>query len=250
LDKQDSPHNKSRPSSADPMSAALPDGIDQEILARLDWDHESERMRSARHLHDRVAIPLSDAKLKVGALLAAQMDPASANHCEEIFHAFDDILREVRSEIGELRPPLLDDLGLSETLGWYRRSQSNLGGCSLELSLNPADADIPEPLSSVIYRLIQMLVSGLALETQADTLRIEVNKRSDEILIEYRDDGLAIDALGPEARDMLPMAKIRFKVYSQGGRFNVNRASTKGNAIQISIPAREKKDSSASGGRT
>jgi signal transduction histidine kinase len=232
------------------MSAALPEGIDQEILARLDWDHESERRRSARHLHDRVAIPLSDVKLKTSEWLAVQTDPASASPEEEILHAFDDIVKEVRAVIRELRPPLLDDLGLSETLSWYCRLQSGRGGPSLELCLNPADADIPEPYSSVIYRLIQVLVSGLAQETQADTLHIDVSKDSGEILISYRDNGLAIDALGPEARDMLPMAKIRFKVYSHGGRLSVSPAPAKGNTIRISIPIRDEKASFAQGGRT
>lgn len=228
------------------MSNRIPlEEFGQDVLERMSWDLESERKRMAQLLHDRVAIPLSDAKLRTGTVLAAQTDPASADARKEILHVFDSILREVLSVIRELRPPLLDDLGLSETFNWLRRSQSSRGGPSLELCLKPSDTDIPESYSSVIYRLIQMLVSGLAQETQADTLHIDVGKDADELRIDYRDNGLAIEALGPEARDMLPLAKIRFKVYSHGGRLTVSRAPAKGNAIQISIPTRDEQASSA-----
>jgi signal transduction histidine kinase len=218
------------------LTQADPEDSGQIVWARVERDHEDDRKRWARHLHDRVAIALSDLKNRINQAFAGTADQNQASVHHEIDRSIDRILDDIRLTIRDLRPPILDDLGLADTLSWYSKALFRLRGMAITVSLNPRDTDLPEPYRTDIFRLIQIFSEGLAAESQADTVQIRIQISSDTIGLDFRDNGLDVASLGQSAWELLPLARIRIKILSLGGYMTLNPAPGKGNTLHVSFP--------------
>jgi signal transduction histidine kinase len=210
--------------------------MDTAIWKRLSRQNAHEKQALAQHLHDRVAIPLSNLKLQINLACERSEKTDNLDILKDINRSLDSLLENTRIAIGELRPPILDDLGLSDALNWFRRELIQKNALKIHLTLSPDVDRLVDSYRTDLFHLFQILGRDLAPETQASTLRIDIRAGSDSIELEYRDDGLDIVALGQPAWDMLPLAKIRLKVLSLGGTVTLDRSVVKGNILHLSIP--------------
>jgi two-component system NarL family sensor kinase len=195
---------------------------------------EAERMRVAFELHDEVApvvnlvkYMIEDAVGRIGAAAPEHTAEGTAESAR-ILHAAALRLRDVIAALHristELRPRLLDDLGLVPTLEWYCRGvEAAAGGVHVECRLSASEADIPESLKLDIFRIVQEALNNVLEHAQASHVQVCLAGSADELSLTIEDDGKGFDPGAANAkRDggvTLGLQSIRKRVEATGGRF-------------------------------
>ena len=200
---------------------------------------DAERGRWARELHDQTLQALGGLRVLLASALR-RGDPASNR--EAVRQAVEDIELEIdnlRAIITDLRPSLLDDLGLIPAIDALldRRRQTGLEITREFVLGDRADAErvfAPE-LETTIYRLIQEALTNAVKHAGAETVRVLVQASELEVIVEVQDDGRGFDTT--VRSDGFGLAGIRERVYLAGGRLEL-QSGEGGTLIRALLPAR------------
>lgn len=194
---------------------------------------DAERRRWARELHDQTLQALGG--LRVLLASAQRRNEAIADE-PAVTQAIEDIELEtdnLRAIINDLRPSLLDDLGLLPAIDALveRRRAEGLEIVS-EVVLDDADALDPA-LATTIYRLLQEALTNVAKHARARSVRVAAHTVGDHIEVDVRDDGVGFDVDADASG--FGLAGMRERVYLAGGRIEMESGET-GTAIRASLP--------------
>jgi signal transduction histidine kinase len=200
---------------------------------------DAERGRWARELHDQTLQALGGLRVLLASALRRE-DPDTKE--QAIRQAIEDIELEIgnlRGIITDLRPSLLDDLGLIPAIESLldRRREAGLKITSdLELpDRGQAERVFAPELETTVYRLIQEALTNVVKHANADTVRVLVRASDVELVVEIEDDGRGFD---PEAKTQgFGLAGIRERVYLAGGRLEV-RSGDDGTVVRAHLPVR------------
>lgn len=165
--------------------------LSQRVLAA----HEDERRRIARELHDQIGQSLT------AALINLQMLPLDLHSgpAKELQVALSAVLTQVRELSLNLRPSMLDSLGLEAALRWYLERQAALGRFKIELSC-PSSSALPPETETVVFRLVQEAMTNILRHAKARHVRVQVEKSGEEAVVTVHDDGVGFDAAHALAR--------------------------------------------------
>ncbi len=182
---------------------------------------ESEKQRIAFELHEGVAQGLYALKIRVEGLCGAA-GPKSVR-CSQISEMLLPLILEmaqgIRALALEIRPPSLDDFGVLPTLDWYfcqfRQAHPSL---AVEWSASIGETEIPKPLKTALYRLVEDVTKFLVREKNVKHMRVEVGKVSNKIVLEVLDDGSA-EGLDPTKQAQLNLyhAALKERISLSGG---------------------------------
>jgi PAS domain S-box-containing protein len=155
---------------------------------------EDERRRIALDLHDGLGQALSLIKLAVeksAALLKLNATQPALETVSGLVPHLEAAMHEVRRVATELRPPILDDLGILPTLRWFfREFEAVCGDIAVEKALSVSEQDVPEPLKITIYRVIQEATSNVVKHAGADRLRISLYRDGPALHLRIEDNGV------------------------------------------------------------
>ncbi len=194
---------------------------------------DAERARWARELHDQTLQALGG--LRVLLASAQRRNPTLAEE-PAIGQAIEDIELEtdnLRAIISDLRPSLLDDLGLGPAIEALleRRRVAGLE-IAAELSLGDVEALAPE-LETTVYRLLQEALTNVVKHAHATSARVLVRVTDSDVLVEVQDDGEGFD---PDAQTSgFGLAGMRERVYLAGGSLDVGSGPA-GTAVRVHLP--------------
>ncbi len=198
---------------------------------------EAERRRWARDLHDQTLQALGALRLLLSSA-ARRGDPEG--NVAAIRQALEDLEAEtenLRGIITDLRPSMLDDLGLKpalEALIERRREAGIQIDCEIQVpgrAVGGAAAD--QELSTTVYRLVQESVTNVVKHARASTCRVTVDSDSEEIRVEVVDDGRGYDTSAQPSG--FGLAGMRERVYLAGGTLEVD-SSDRGTAVRARLP--------------
>jgi two-component system, NarL family, sensor histidine kinase DevS len=199
---------------------------------------DAERGRWARELHDETLQALGGLRV----LLASALRRGDADTREQAMRqAIEDIEVEtdnLRAMITDLRPSLLDDLGLLPAIEALleRRRQTGLVIVE-ELSLPESVAPLDPELETTIYRLVQEALTNIAKHAQAATVHVSLTADAEGVDVEVRDDGVGFD---PEARTAgFGVAGMRERVYLAGGSLGLHSGDG-GTVVRARLPSRRR----------
>ncbi len=198
---------------------------------------EAERARWARELHDQTLQSLGALRV---LLASAQRRNSALEREPAIGQAIQDIELEtdnLRSIITDLRPALLDDLGLVPAIEALLERRRDLGlAIRSQLALpDPASDVISRELETTVYGLIQEALTNVAKHARASSVRVSVVLMDGHITIEVQDDGDGFDTAGVTSG--FGLTGMRERVYLAGGSLELN-SSEHGTLLQASLPAR------------
>lgn len=214
----------------------------REMLARVIDAQESERARVARDLHDQIGQSLTSVLLGLrlvdGSLVDDVPDVAEARaRTGEVRALVAQALDEVRRLAFELRPTLLDDIGLVAAV---RRLAGELGqrdGVPVEVSVDGLDDDsrLPPELETVVYRVVQEALTNVARHADASAARVEiaVDGRAARALV--RDDGKGFEVRQSHLRS-LGLAGMIERAALAGGRAQIESAPGRGTTVTLDVP--------------
>jgi signal transduction histidine kinase len=205
---------------------------------------DAERARWARELHDQTLQGLGG--LRVLLASAQRRNPAIAGD-PAISQAIEDIELEtdnLRAIITDLRPSLLDDLGLGPAIEALleRRRAAGLEVLG-ELALEGLEG-LEHELETTVYRLLQEALTNVARHAEATTVRVVLRATDDEVFIEVEDDGAGFDPAA--ATSGFGLAGMRERTYLAGGRLEVG-SGPEGTTVRAHLPLAEARAATGSG---
>jgi len=201
---------------------------------------EAERMRVARELHDDVAPVVVMVKYMIEDALGRLGHNAPAESVETLHDAalrLRDVVSELRRISTDLRPKLLDDLGLLATLEWYCRSvEEACTGVRVECHLQVAEAIVPQRLKLEIFRITQEALSNVVEHAHARRVQVNLYVALEELCLVIEDDGRGFDPSSAAGQDESGMMRvglqsIRRRTEATGGRMLLDTAPGRGTRV-------------------
>jgi PAS domain S-box-containing protein len=203
---------------------------------------EEENRRISRELHDELGQNLTSLKMDIAWL--EQSLPEAAGEVRKTIanmrSLVDRTVASTRRISADLRPLMLDDLGLGPALEWIAAESAKRHGFEVALDVDPACAQLGEPLASQIYRMVQEGLTNAARHAQAKRVAIRLAERGDEIELEIEDDGRGIAEGDLSKKGSFGLMGLRERVHILAGRVRIESGPGRGTRIFAALPRETK----------
>ena len=209
-----------------------------ELSVRLFNAQEDERKFIALELHDTIAASLSAIKMKLQSLV--KKPPVSPETLDSVVCLVDKTNQEVRRIMGNLRPAMLDDLGLIPTIRYHcREFQELYPHIVLKPIIELAEEHIPASLKIVIFRVLQEASNNIGKHSKAGQARIRLAMDSNGLVLEIADNGKGFDpdALsGQSGARGIGLSSMQERTWLSGGTFTIESVPGKGTTVRALWP--------------
>jgi signal transduction histidine kinase len=210
-----------------------------ELSNHLQTVREDEKAKLARDIHDELGGILVSAKMDVtsAARRIGNADSEVTARLERAIKSLDDGVSVKRRIIEELRPTLLDNLGLSAALDWQVNEVCNRAGLACELNLDeePA-AELPPEVSITLYRIVQEALTNVVKYAKAKHVWVDLVRSGSGISLTLRDDGVGVSDEALSNRLAHGILGMRQRVRALQGEFSVKGTPGKGTVIDVFLP--------------
>lgn len=220
-------------------------------LAELAWVHdergafaaaantvrEQEKTRVARELHDELAQPLTALKmdtiwLRDNFVLAPE---AAAARLGEMVEMLDRTVAATRRIASDLRPLLLDDLGLVPAVEWLVSKFTQRCGVPCTLAVDEA-LELQEPYATAVFRIIQESLANVAKHAGASEVAVTIEKLRGTVMLSVQDNGCGFFPAAPRRPQSLGVLGMRERTQLLKGTIIIESAPGQGTCIQVTIP--------------
>lgn len=214
------------------------------LSRRLLSVQEEERKRISRELHDVVAQALTGINVRL-SMLKTQSTASTKDLLKKIATTQRLVLKSVEIVhrfARDLRPTVLDDLGLIPALQSYVKAVRQETGLKIDLSAFPGIEKLEVGAKTVLYRVVQEALSNVAQHAQASRVNVRLTDHNDKVCMDIVDNGRGFQMGKIEAVESgvhLGLLGMRERVEMVGGTFCVKSAPGKQTAIRVEIPHRQ-----------
>ncbi|MBS0558058.1 MAG: histidine kinase [Proteobacteria bacterium] len=209
------------------------------MTMRLEAAKEDERRHLARELHDEFGQALTSAKINLGLALARPPSTDGAARISDTIAVIDGLLGQVRALSLDLRPPLLDEMGLVPALEGYLNAVSARSGLVLRQRLDAQAEWVALDREITVFRIVQEAVTNAVRHAGARTLDVSLIARDGGVAISVRDDGKGFDAGTTLAAGGpgLGLFGMRERALDLGGSWAVESGPGRGTLVTAFVPA-------------
>jgi signal transduction histidine kinase len=206
---------------------------------------EQERRNLALELHDQIGQELA---ALVHSLSRAERElpegaqPTLKNTVQESIEIARSAYGDVHNLALDLRPTMLDRLGLVPTLQWFARQQARYSGCEVTVEADAFPVDLPSDLLIAAFRIVQEAVSNAVRHAKAHRIEIRARYRPDQIEVQVNDDGAGFDpdhaVVEQEPRFGLGLIGMRQRAQDAGGQLSIESKPGTGTTVTavLSLP--------------
>lgn len=215
----------------------------QHLSSRLIRVQEDERKRISYELHDEIGQVLTAVSFNLAAIEKGCEDNPSievAEKLEDTKSLVDQLTTQVRSLSLELRPTMLQDLGLIPTVRWYVNTFTERRGITVHLNTSNMNDRYPEDVETTLYRIVQEALTNVSRHADASQVILCVERRDSVIRASIDDDGMGFQ---PETilssaniGKGVGLVAIRERVMAHNGRFSIESALGQGTHLEVEIP--------------
>lgn len=227
------------------------------LLNRVVSAQEEERKRIARELHDETGQALSALILHLDLVQAALPEEATQARARlaQLHAAADQMLDEIHKLILDLRPSILDDLGLTAAVRWYQKSRLEPAGVAGKFECVGEEYRLPSEMEVALFRIVQESITNALKYAQAKNIDVTMRFEPDRVAVEIRDDGVGFEpsevarrrGKGAPCFGILGMEE-RAALF--GGSFNVISGPGAGTTVSVSVPVPKRRQRAGrAGGR-
>ncbi|MCK5204667.1 MAG: hypothetical protein KAR15_12385, partial [Desulfobacterales bacterium] len=165
-------------------------------------------------------------------------NPIDLGSLESIIPLTQKTIEEVRRIVKDLRPSILDDLGILATIGWFcREFQDVYAGIRIETTIDVKEDEVPLYLKTMIYRIMQEALNNVAKHSQANYVHLQMRKTETGLELVIHDNGRGFNldqamALKTSRRGF-GLASMRERAELSGASFEINSAAESGTTIRV-----------------
>jgi signal transduction histidine kinase len=208
------------------------------LSARMIEQHEEERRRLSRELHDETGQVFSAVRIELGVLRDG-LPPGQSARLDQVLGLIDKGIRSIRSVTNDLRPSLLDDLGLLPALRSLVAEFGERSGMQVELDAPASLPSLSEEAELALFRALQEALSNVLRHAQARSVDIGISVSRDGVLLEVRDDGRGPNGARPEELERtghMGLAGMRERIGALGGSVRFGGQAGAGALLEVLLP--------------
>ncbi len=208
------------------------------LAARLQSVREEERIWIAREIHDELGQALTALKIDLSWLeskLPRDQKPL-LDKTKSISKLVDNTIRSLRRIASELRPGVLDNLGLAAAIEWQAQEFQTRTGITCRCWLNLDDSGLSKEQSTAIFRIFQEALTNVARHANATGVDISLEEKAGELVLEVRDNGKGITESEISNPKSLGLLGMRERAFLLGGEVKIIGAAGKGTTVTVHIP--------------
>ena len=209
-----------------------------ELSTSLQNVQEEERARLAHDLHDELGGILVSSKMDVSWAYnrLKEKEPLAAQRLARAMAVLDDGVDIKRRIIEDLRPTVLDNLGLPAALDWYVNHIGQRGNLKCTLSIDPAEVQLPDAVAIALFRVVQEALTNIVRHANAANAWITMEYQNERALLTIRDDGAGLPKGAERKRLSHGILGMRLRITSLGGEFAIESPAGGGTVVRISVP--------------
>ena len=211
-----------------------------ELLKRFLSAQEGERMRIARELHDETCQTISALSFRLESALGDLPAGEARTRLEEVQGLAGRALDDLHRVIFDLRPSVLDDLGLLAAVRWYAARHLEPLGILVKCEFEDVEGRVPQDVATAVFRIVQEALLNVARHAGAEDVLVQIAAGEKTLLIEIEDDGRGFDpksVVAPsETGRGLGLLGMRERVEILGGKMSLDSAPGDGTHVAFEIP--------------
>jgi len=220
-------------SEAEQMSEEL-----RELSAHLQDIREEERKHIAREIHDELGQLLTAFKMDISILkkrLGNENLPLVAEQVTDMTNGVDEAIKFVRRLASELRPAILDDLGLVAALEWYTEEFNHRYSIEVDFRVDRQEYMLPAPVVNNLFRIYQESLTNVARHAKATKVVAELRLIEGFICLSLKDNGVGFSG-GKNGKKTLGLTGMKERALMIGGRLDIESLPGEGVGVNVSIP--------------
>jgi PAS domain S-box-containing protein len=199
---------------------------------------ENERKWVAQELHDSIGQTLVAVKFalerKISQSGSGKAPPGISS--EDILAMVQNGVEETRRIMTNLRPSMLDDLGILATINWFcREFQKVYPHFQIQRQIEVQEQEVPEELKIVIFRILQEAMNNIAKHSRGNSISLNLGRRNDRITLKIQDNGAGFDL--ENSRKGLGLSSMKERAQHSGGVFILESSVGKGTCLEVMWPA-------------
>ena len=209
----------------------------------LERAREDERTGIAREIHDELGQAMTGLKMDVAWLarkIGDRVHPSAAADFQERINAMstliDETIQQVRRISAELRPGVLDHLGLVAALEWQAKEFERRMGTACVVTSNVETIDLARDASTGVFRIFQVALTNVARHAGATRVDVELDRRDDRLSLVIADNGKGISEGAARSPTSLGLLGIRERARRLGGEVEVTAGRAGGTTLSLAVP--------------
>jgi PAS domain S-box-containing protein len=211
----------------------------RELTAHLQSIREEERSRIAREIHDELGQVLTALSLDVRWL--RKRLPDEQGELREKTRSMGELITTTVKSISricsELRPAVLDDVGLSAAIEWQAEEFTSRTGIACKIETNPPEIRLSEELSVAVFRIFQETLTNIVRHARASEVEVQLQLTASEFSMRVCDDGVGMSLAGPHKAKTFGLLGVKERVRGFGGMMELATGDAGGTCLNIVIPA-------------
>lgn len=220
------------------------------LATHLESAREAERTRIAREIHDELGQLLTGFKIDLAWLekkmVATPETPREAllEKVRAMTALLGDMVLCVRRISAELRPGVLDDLGLAAAVEWQAKDFQRRTGIKTSVKSELPDRSLPRELGTALFRVLQESLTNVARHAGARNVRVKLAEQEGQIVLQVRDDGRGITAAESNKTGAFGLMGMRERILPLHGRCEIVGSPGKGTIVSVTVPLDPQPESS------
>jgi len=213
----------------------------QELASHLESATEKERTRIAREIHDELGQALTALKMELHWCVQRmpQNDTALTEKAKTLSDLVDTNVQLVQRISSELRPGVLDTLGLSAAIEWQVGQFQDRTGMECDLVLEPEEIVLDQARSTAIFRICQEALTNVSRHANAGRVEVALKRTPEGVELRVHDDGVGIKEDQISDAKSFGLMGIRERANSFGGVVSISGVENAGTTIDVRIPTDE-----------
>jgi signal transduction histidine kinase len=216
----------------------------QILSHRLVEVQETERRSIARELHDEIGQSLTVAEMNLQSALQSSKQANLNRRLEASIEAVERVLEQVHDLSLNLRPSMLDDLGLEPALRWYTNRQASLTGLRTRFKSDPLEGRLEPFIETECFRVAQEALTNVVKHSKATEVNVELRKNGEQLHLRVRDDGVGFDVAALREKAVrgasLGLLSMQERATLTGGGLEFNSGPGQGTEVHAWFPLRYK----------
>lgn len=210
----------------------------RELGAAAHAAREQEKSRIARELHDELAQSLTALQMDVAWCKerVPEGQPATSARLAGMETLLNETVAATRRIASDLRPLMLDDLGLLPAVEWLVESFTQRNGIPCELAVSNPELELPSAHATAVFRIVQESLANVGKHARASRVKVGIECNGSELTLSIRDDGAGFSLQNPRKPNAYGLLGLRERASLLGGKASITSAPGKGTHVEVRLP--------------